>query len=194
MVRNPEPTFQRAQAAVLAGRLNKPRRCIHVVAGPRQVDKSTLVQQVTATLPQPVRYASADKPTRRGLDTAHPAGGRRRHRAGGFFAASRCALGGRVIKGFDCGFRFNVNGDSGSVTEWSVLRVLRAKELVEVHSCPCGENEVSLARLVCHSSAVFERTVPPGLSPSGQRLHDESRRTHREELVPSGLLRHMNAN
>ncbi|AGX87825.1 ATP-binding protein [Candidatus Symbiobacter mobilis] len=66
MVRNPEPTFQRPQAAVLAGRLNEPRRCIQVVAGPRQVGKSTLVQQVTATLPQPVRYASADEPMLRG--------------------------------------------------------------------------------------------------------------------------------
>jgi predicted AAA+ superfamily ATPase len=37
-----------------------------VVAGPRQVGKSTLVKQVTESLEMPVRYASADEPTLRG--------------------------------------------------------------------------------------------------------------------------------
>ncbi|MDR2186583.1 MAG: ATP-binding protein [Azonexus sp.] len=58
----------RPQAATLAARLNEPRRFIQVVAGPRQVGKSTLVQQVTQTLAGPVRYASADEPTLRGAD------------------------------------------------------------------------------------------------------------------------------
>lgn len=46
----------------------EPRRFLHVVAGPRQVGKSTLVQQVTDELSLPVRYASADEPTLRGVD------------------------------------------------------------------------------------------------------------------------------
>lgn len=60
--------FRRPQAAVLAKRLAEPRRFLHVVAGPRQVGKSTLVQQVTGDLSLPVRYASADEPTLRGAD------------------------------------------------------------------------------------------------------------------------------
>lgn len=60
--------FRRPQAAVLAKRLAEPRRFLHVVAGPRQVGKSTLVQQVTGGLSLPVRYASADEPTLRGAD------------------------------------------------------------------------------------------------------------------------------
>jgi predicted AAA+ superfamily ATPase len=53
---------------VLASRLIEPRRFLQVVAGPRQVGKSTLVQQVTDDLDLPVRYASADEPTLRGGD------------------------------------------------------------------------------------------------------------------------------
>ncbi len=60
--------FQRPQSAVLAARLAEPRRFIQVVAGPRQVGKSTLVQQVTDGLALPVRQASADEPTLRGAD------------------------------------------------------------------------------------------------------------------------------
>jgi predicted AAA+ superfamily ATPase len=60
--------FQRPQAAVLVERLAEPRRFVQVVAGPRQVGKSTLVQQVTAELDVPVRYVSADEPTLRGAD------------------------------------------------------------------------------------------------------------------------------
>src|SRR2546423_13447483 len=60
--------FRRPQAAVLAERLAEPRRFLQVVAGPRQVGKSTLVQQVTGDLSLPVRYASADEPTLRGAD------------------------------------------------------------------------------------------------------------------------------
>lgn len=63
-----QKAYQRPQAAVLAARLNEPRRFIQVVAGPRQVGKSTLVQQVAETLKLPVRYASADEPMLRGAD------------------------------------------------------------------------------------------------------------------------------
>ena len=64
----PKPDFQRPQAAVLAARLAEPRRFVQVVAGPRQVGKSTLVQQVTGGLDVPVRYVSADEPTLRAAD------------------------------------------------------------------------------------------------------------------------------
>lgn len=60
--------FLRPQSAVLAARLAERRRFIQVVAGPRQVGKSTLVQQVTDGLALPVRQASADEPTLRGAD------------------------------------------------------------------------------------------------------------------------------
>lgn len=60
--------FLRPQSALLAARLAEPRRFIQVVAGPRQVGKSTLVQQVTDALALPVRQASADEPTLRGAD------------------------------------------------------------------------------------------------------------------------------
>lgn len=60
--------FQRAPCAELTTRLQQPRRFIQVVTGPRQVGKSTLVQQATQKLKLPVRYASADEPTLRGAD------------------------------------------------------------------------------------------------------------------------------
>ncbi len=60
--------FRRTQTAQLAARLQEPRRFIQVVAGPRQVGKSTMVQQATQSLKVPVRYASADEPTLRGPD------------------------------------------------------------------------------------------------------------------------------
>lgn len=63
-----QTAFQRPQAAVLAERLAEPRRFLQVVVGPRQVGKSTLVQQVTDQSGPPVRYASADEPTLRGTD------------------------------------------------------------------------------------------------------------------------------
>lgn len=60
--------YQRPQGPVLAARLAEPRRFVQVVAGPRRVGKSTLVQQVTAELGLPLRYVSADEPTLRGAD------------------------------------------------------------------------------------------------------------------------------
>jgi predicted AAA+ superfamily ATPase len=60
--------FQRPQAAELARRLAEPRRFIQVVAGARQVGKTTLVQQVTEAAKLPLRFASADEPTLRGAE------------------------------------------------------------------------------------------------------------------------------
>jgi predicted AAA+ superfamily ATPase len=61
MVAIPSP-FERSQAAVLAARLAEPRRFIQVVAGPRQVGKTTLVHSVVVAGSVPHRYASADAP------------------------------------------------------------------------------------------------------------------------------------
>jgi len=58
--------FQRPQGADLARRLAEPRRFLQVVAGARQVGKTTLVQQVVETAGLPARFASADEPTLRG--------------------------------------------------------------------------------------------------------------------------------
>jgi hypothetical protein len=63
---NPASPYHRPQAAELTRRLAEPRRFIQVVAGPRQVGKSTLVAQAVATLPVPVRFVSADEPALRG--------------------------------------------------------------------------------------------------------------------------------
>lgn len=59
------PRFEREQAAVLAARLAEPRRFAQVVAGPRQVGKTTLVQQVLARSDRPHLFASADEPALR---------------------------------------------------------------------------------------------------------------------------------
>jgi len=58
--------YHRPHAAVLTKRLAERRHLIQVVAGPRQVGKTTLVRQATAKLDRPVRYASADEPSLRG--------------------------------------------------------------------------------------------------------------------------------
>jgi predicted AAA+ superfamily ATPase len=63
---NLQTTYRRPHAAVLSRRLAEPRRFIQVVAGPRQVGKTTLVHQVTEGFALPVVYASADEPTLRG--------------------------------------------------------------------------------------------------------------------------------
>jgi predicted AAA+ superfamily ATPase len=67
-VSNQPTAYRRPQAAVLADRLAEPRRFLQVVTGPRQVGKSTLVQQVADEIAAPVRYVSADEPTLRGPD------------------------------------------------------------------------------------------------------------------------------
>jgi predicted AAA+ superfamily ATPase len=55
--------FSRAQGPALAKRLAEPRRFVQVVAGPRQVGKTTLVGQVLARSKLPSHVASADEPT-----------------------------------------------------------------------------------------------------------------------------------
>ncbi len=61
-------SYQRPQSDVLARRLKEPRRFIQVVAGPRQVGKTTLVQQVVEAAKVSVQFASADEPTLRGAE------------------------------------------------------------------------------------------------------------------------------
>jgi predicted AAA+ superfamily ATPase len=63
--RNPKASFQREYAAVLAGRLAEPRRFLQVVAGPRQVGKTTVVEQVLAAIDRASVFVSADEPALR---------------------------------------------------------------------------------------------------------------------------------
>lgn len=56
------PPFRRAAFGTLLARVREPRRQIQVIAGPRQVGKSTLVRQVAAAAEFTVHYASADDP------------------------------------------------------------------------------------------------------------------------------------
>ena len=62
MVSNALPEFRRAQFDVLRDRLSEPRRFIQVVAGPRQVGKTTLVRQALDAVGKPSHLASADDP------------------------------------------------------------------------------------------------------------------------------------
>lgn len=64
----PSTIIKRKQADVLRARLAEPRRFMQVVAGPRQVGKSTMVEQVVSALKVPVRSESADEPTLRGSE------------------------------------------------------------------------------------------------------------------------------
>lgn len=64
MSKSPTP-FTRGQAGILAARLAEPRRFIQVVAGPRQVGKTTLVDQVLGRVSQPHVFVSADEPALR---------------------------------------------------------------------------------------------------------------------------------
>jgi len=52
----------RQKEAILRNRITGPRRHIQLLAGPRQVGKTTLVQQVMEALDMPSHYASADGP------------------------------------------------------------------------------------------------------------------------------------
>ncbi len=65
MSKQPTPGFTRAHALLLADRLAEPRRYLQVVAGPRQVGKTTLVLQALTGWGERARYASADEPTLR---------------------------------------------------------------------------------------------------------------------------------
>lgn len=58
-----ELTFERRQAGILGDRLRESRRFVQVVAGARQVGKSTLVTQVLSRLEVPNVFVSADEPT-----------------------------------------------------------------------------------------------------------------------------------
>jgi len=55
--------FERKQTDILLARLGEPRRFLQVVAGARQVGKTTLVEQALARLDIPSVFASADEPT-----------------------------------------------------------------------------------------------------------------------------------
>ncbi len=55
--------FERNEAQILSARLAEPRRFLHVVAGARQVGKTTLVQQVLDRLDVPSVFVSTDEPT-----------------------------------------------------------------------------------------------------------------------------------
>ena len=57
------PPFERLQASTLVARLREPRRFMQVVAGARQVGKTTLVGQVLDRLDAPSVFVSADEPT-----------------------------------------------------------------------------------------------------------------------------------
>jgi uncharacterized protein len=57
--------FKRQQYTILLDRIKEPRRHIQIIAGPRQVGKTTMVQQVLEDLALPAVYASFDKPNLR---------------------------------------------------------------------------------------------------------------------------------
>jgi uncharacterized protein len=60
--------FVRPQGRMLARRMDESRRFIQVIAGARQVGKTTLVRQVLDECGRPVSYVSADEPTLRGRE------------------------------------------------------------------------------------------------------------------------------
>ncbi len=68
MLSNSSKSYRRVQGVELRKRLEEPRHLIQVVAGPRQVGKTTLVQQIAEDMGTAFRYASADEPTLRGAD------------------------------------------------------------------------------------------------------------------------------
>jgi hypothetical protein len=68
MSESPNPSFQRDYAVPLAARLREPRRFLQVLAGPRQVGKTTMVQQVLGDFEGRSVFVSADEPALR--DTA----------------------------------------------------------------------------------------------------------------------------
>ena len=60
------PRYRRSVGDILAKRIKEPRRFIQVLAGPRQVGKTTLVHQILSACTMPCSYASADEPSLRG--------------------------------------------------------------------------------------------------------------------------------
>jgi predicted AAA+ superfamily ATPase len=57
--------FKRAALYTLLKRIQEPRRFIQVLAGPRQVGKTTIARQVMEAVEIPVLFATADEPTLR---------------------------------------------------------------------------------------------------------------------------------
>lgn len=55
--------YERAQVGVLRSRLAEPRRFLQVVIGPRQVGKTTMVQQAIEGAREPITFLNADEPT-----------------------------------------------------------------------------------------------------------------------------------
>ena len=55
--------FRRSLFSVLCKRMGEPRRFLQVLAGPRQVGKTTLARQLAEELAIPSHYATADEPT-----------------------------------------------------------------------------------------------------------------------------------
>ena len=60
-----EGTYHRPQLETLVARIREPRRFIQVLAGPRQVGKTTLARQAMGACGLPTTYASADEPSLR---------------------------------------------------------------------------------------------------------------------------------
>ncbi len=65
MSKTPSPSFQRRYGDILAARLQETRRFLQVVAGPRQVGKTTLVGQILEGMGKPSLFVSADEPALR---------------------------------------------------------------------------------------------------------------------------------
>ena len=57
--------YKRTIFYILLKRIQEPRRFIQVLAGPRQVGKTTIARQVMEAVSIPVHFATADKPTLR---------------------------------------------------------------------------------------------------------------------------------
>ena len=66
MVSKHDDAYLRPLALDLGARLGEPRRFIQALTGPRQVGKTTMVQQVASRLALPLTFASADEPTLQG--------------------------------------------------------------------------------------------------------------------------------
>ena len=60
--------YRRPMFDALRRRMTEPRRFIQVVAGARQVGKTTLVRQVVETSGMPAQFASADEPGLKGRE------------------------------------------------------------------------------------------------------------------------------
>ncbi|MBM4066064.1 MAG: ATP-binding protein [Planctomycetes bacterium] len=58
--------YRRSAYKTILSRLKETRRFIQVLAGPRQVGKTTLIRQVVESFDIPSHYASADEPTLKG--------------------------------------------------------------------------------------------------------------------------------